>query len=131
MVWPARVFLQERETTAEGVRMKGCSLGSQRALLLFDVLFSTCVPFPRFEKRLCSIADTEAISFQDLVGRLPRSAILDLTTLTDAPNDAWEEKSLVGTHEAHEIPAVVVLSGHNNLMQRHVWDLTWCHQVDL
>ena len=42
-----------------------------------------------------------------------------------------KRKSLVGTHEAHEIQAVVVLLGHNNLMQRDVWDLTWCHQVDL
>ena len=31
------------------------------------------------EKRLCSIADTEAISFQDLVKRLPHSTFLDLT----------------------------------------------------
>ena len=60
------------------------------------------------EKRLCSIADTEAISFQDLVRRLPHSTSLDLTTQTDAPDDAWEE----------------VLSGRINLMQHHVWDLT-------
>ena len=38
--------------------------------------------------------------------------------------------SLVGTHEAHEIQAVAVLSGRINLMQHHVWELTWCHQVD-
>ena len=44
------------------------------------------------EKRLCSIADTEAISFQDLVGRLPHNTFLDLTTQTDAPDDAWEEE---------------------------------------
>ena len=42
-----------------------------------------------------------------------------------------KKKSLVGTHEAHEIQAVVVRSGHNNRMQHHVLDLTWCHEVDL
>ena len=42
-----------------------------------------------------------------------------------------KRKSLVGTHEAREIEVVVVLSGHNNLIQHHVWNLTWCHQVDL
>ena len=44
------------------------------------------------EKRLCSIADTEAISFQDLVRRLPHGTFLDLTTQTDAPDDAWEDE---------------------------------------
>ena len=44
------------------------------------------------EKRLCSIADTESISFQDLVRRLPHSTFLDLTTQTDAPDDAWEDE---------------------------------------
>ena len=44
------------------------------------------------EKRLCSIAVTEAISFQDLVRRLSHSTFLDLTTQTDAPDDAWEEQ---------------------------------------
>ena len=48
--------------------------------------------FTESEKRLCSIADTEAISFQDLVRRLPHSTFLDLTTQTDAPDDAWEEE---------------------------------------
>ena len=43
------------------------------------------------EKRLCSVADTEAISFQDLVRRLPHSTFLDLTAQTDAPDDAWED----------------------------------------
>ena len=41
---------------------------------------------------MCSIADTEAISFQDLVRRLPHSTFLDLTTQTSAPDDAWEEE---------------------------------------
>ena len=44
------------------------------------------------EKRLCSIADTESISFQDRVRRLPHSTFLDLTTQTDAPVDAWEDE---------------------------------------
>ena len=48
---------------------------------MFDVLYSTYV-----------VADTEAISFQDLAGLLPHSKFLDLTTQTDAPDDAWEEE---------------------------------------
>ena len=64
--------------------------GLQRVLLLFDV-HNICVPFPSPSKRLCSIAETEAISFQDLVRRLPHSTFLDLTTQRDAPDDAWEE----------------------------------------
>ena len=44
------------------------------------------------EKRLCSIPDTEAISFEDLVRRLPHSTFLDLTSQTDASDDAWEKQ---------------------------------------
>ena len=90
---PARVLIQERETTAEGVRMKGVVwITEGTSLLLFDVLYSHLRSFSESEKRLCSIADTEAISFQDLVRRLPHSTFLDLTTQTDAPDDAWEEE---------------------------------------
>ena len=32
----------------------------------------------------------ESISFQDLIRRLPHSTFLDLTKLTDASDDAWE-----------------------------------------
>ena len=77
---PARVLLQERETTAEGVRMKG------GVWITEGVFCSMCCTAPAFsesEQILCSIADTEAISFQDLVGRLPHSTFLDLTTQTD------------------------------------------------
>ena len=63
---PARVLIQERETTAEGVGMRGvvwitegtslvrCSVQHLRSL-------------SESEKRLCSTADTESLSFQDLV----------------------------------------------------------------
>ena len=44
------------------------------------------------EKRLCNIADTEAMSFQDLVRRLPHSTYLDLTTQTGAPDNALEKE---------------------------------------
>ena len=42
-----------------------------------------------------------------------------------------ERKSLIETHEAHEIQAMVVLSGFDNLVQHHVLDFTWFHLVDL
>ena len=80
----ARVLLQERETTAEGVRMKGVvwiTEGTSLARCAVQHLRS----LSESEKRLCSIADTEAISFQDLVRRLPHSTVLDLTTQTFAP----------------------------------------------
>ena len=80
---PVRVMIQERETTAEGVRMKGVVWITEGTSHLRSLSES--------EKRLCSIADTEAISFQDIVRRLPHSTFLDLTTQTDAPDDAWEE----------------------------------------
>ena len=41
---------------------------------------------------MCSIADTEARSFRDLVRCLSHCGILDLTTQTDAPDDAWEQE---------------------------------------
>ena len=41
---------------------------------------------------LCSIAGTEAMSFEDFARRLPHTTFLDLTTLTDATDDAWEEE---------------------------------------
>ena len=44
------------------------------------------------EKRLCSIADTQSTSFQDVVRRLPHSTFLDLTTQTDVPDDPWEDE---------------------------------------
>ena len=119
---PARVLLQERETTAEGVRMKGVVWITEGTSLVRCAV-QHLRSLSESEKRLCSIADTEAISFQDFVRRLPHSTFLDLTTQTDAPDDA-------GTHEAHEIQVVVVLSGNNKLMQHHVWDLT-CHHVDM
>ena len=45
----ARVLIQERETTAEGVRMKGV-VWITEVLLLFGVLYSTCVLFPSLRK---------------------------------------------------------------------------------
>ena len=44
------------------------------------------------EKRICDIEDTEAMSFQDLFRRLPRSTFLDLTKQTDALDDAWGDE---------------------------------------
>ena len=88
---PARVSIQERETTAEGVHMKNVvwiTEGTSIVRCAVQHLRS----LSESEKRLCSIADTESISFQDLVTRLPHSTFLDLTTQTDAPDDAWEDE---------------------------------------
>ena len=89
---PARVLLQERETTAEGVRMKGVVWITEGTSLVRCVV-QRLRSLVESEKRLCNIADTEAISFQDLVRRLPHSPFLDLTTQTDAPDEVREEET--------------------------------------
>ena len=86
---PARVSLQERETTAEVVRMKRVFWITEGTSLVRCALQHMRSLF-KSEKRLCSIADTEAMSVQEFVRRLPRSTFLDLTTQADAPDDAWE-----------------------------------------
>ena len=88
---PARVMLQEREKTAEGVRLKGV-VWITEGTSLFRCAVQHLRSLSESEKRLCSIADTEAIGFPDLVRRVPHSTFLDLTTQTDAPGDAWEEE---------------------------------------
>ena len=52
---------------------------------------SALVFFSETEKDF-AVSQTEAVSFHDLVRRLPHSTFLDLTTQTDAPDDAWEEE---------------------------------------
>ena len=82
---------KNEERPLEGVRLKGVvwiTEGTSLVLCAVQHLRS----FTESEKRLCSIADTEAISIQDLVRRLPHSTCLDLTTQTDALDDAWEEE---------------------------------------
>ena len=88
---PARVLIQERETTAEDVHMKGVVWITEGTSLVRCAVQQLRL-FSESEKRLCSIADTEAITFQDLVRRLPHSTFLDLTTQTDAPDDACEKE---------------------------------------
>ena len=88
---PPRVLLHERETTAEGVRMKGVVWITEGTSLVRCAV-QHLRSLSESEKGLCSIADTEAISFQDHVRRLPHSTFLDLTAQTDAPDDAWEEE---------------------------------------
>ena len=88
---PARVFFQEREKTADGVRMKGV------VWIREGNSFVRCTvphlrPLSESGKRLCSFSETEAMSFQDFVRCLPHSTFLDLTTQTDVLDDAWEEE---------------------------------------
>ena len=128
---PARVLLQERETTADGVRMKGVVWITEGTSLVRCAV-QHLRSLSESEKRLCSIAETQKPSVSKTlldVCHTARSLISRHRQML--PTMLGKKKSLVGTHVAHEIQAVVVLSGHNNLMQHHVWDLTWCHQVDL
>ena len=88
---PARVLLQERESTAEGVRMNSVFRITEGASLA-----PCAVPHLRSlsesEKRLCSITDAESMSFQGFVWRLPLITFVDLTSQTDALDDAWVEE---------------------------------------
>ena len=88
---PARVLIQERETTAEGGRLKGVVWITEGTSLVRCAV-QHLRSLSESEKRWCSIADTESISFQDLVRRLPHCTFLDLTTQTDAPDDACEKE---------------------------------------
>ena len=86
---PARVLIQERETTAEGVRMKGVVWITEGTSLVRCAV-QHMRSLSESEKRLCSIADTKSTNSQDIVRRLPHSTFPGLTTQTDAPDDAWE-----------------------------------------
>ena len=126
---PARVLLQEPETTAEGFRVKGvvwitegtslvrCAAQHLRSLSARKDCAASQTQKPSVSKTLLDVCHTARF----LISR-HRQVLLTML---------GKKKSLVGTHEAHEIRAEVVLSGHNDLMQHHVKDLTWCHQVDL
>ena len=85
------VLLQERETTAEGVRLKSV-VWITRCTSLLRCAVQHLRSLAESEKRSCNIADTEPMSFQDLARRLPHSTFIDLTTQTDAPDDASEEE---------------------------------------
>ena len=59
---PARVLIQERETTAEGVGMKGV-VWTTEGTSLVRCAAQHLRSLSESEKRLCSITDTEAMSF--------------------------------------------------------------------
>ena len=99
-----------RTCIGEGVRMKGVVWITEGASLVLCAV-QHLRSLSESEKRLCSIADTESISLQDLVRRLPHSTFLDLTTKTDALDDAWEDEIFFWDPP-----------GRINLMQHHVWD---------
>ena len=51
-------------------------------LLLFDVLYSTCDPFPSLRKDCAASQTQKPPVSKDLVRRLPHGTFLDLTTQT-------------------------------------------------
>ena len=118
---PARGLIQERETTAEGVRVQGVVWITEgtslvrfavQHLLLFPSLrkdyAASQTQKPSVSKTLSDVCHTAHF----LISRHRQMLLMML----------GKTKSQVGTHEAHEIQAVAVLSGRN-LMQPHVWDL--------
>ena len=118
----ARVLIQERETTAEGVRMEGV-VWSQRVLLLFGVLYSTCVLFPSLRNDCAALRTQNPSSVSKTLSDVCHTAHFLISRHRQMLlMMLGKTKSQVGTHEAHEIQAVAVLSGRH-LMQHHVWDL--------
>ena len=118
---PARVLIQERETTAEGVRMKGvvwitegtflvrCAVQHLRSLSESEKdCAASRTQNPSVSKTLSDVRHTAHF----LISR-HRQMFLMMFVKT---------KSQGGTHGAHEIQAVAVLSGRINLMQHHVRD---------
>ena len=95
-----RVLLQERETTAEGVRMKSV-VWITEGTLLFDVLYSTCVPFPSSRKD-CAVLQTQKPSvFKTLFGVCPTAYVLISRNKQMLLMMLGRKKSLDETHEAH------------------------------
>ena len=59
---------------------------------MFDVLYSTCVPFPSPRKD-CAASQTQKPSVSKTLSDVCHTAhFIDLTTQTDAPDGAWEEE---------------------------------------
>ena len=130
-VGPTRVLLEKREATAEGARMKGV-VWITEGISLVRCAIQHLRSFVESEKRFCTITDTEAVNFQDLVRRLPHSTFLDLTTQTDAPDGACETEVTGWNPRSTRDPS----SGswfwpQHPGVPHHVLDLTWFHQVDL
>ena len=88
---PARVLLQERETTAEGVRMKSVVWITEGTSLVRCAV-QHLRSLSESEKN-CAASQTQKPSVsKTLSDNLPHITFLDLATQTDAPDDAWEEE---------------------------------------
>ena len=113
---PARVLIPERDTTAEGVRMKGVVWITEGTSLVRCAV-QHLRSLSESEKRLCSIASK---TLSDVCHTahfwISRHGQMFLMML-------GKTKSQVGTHEAHEVQAVAVFPVRINLTQPHVWDL--------
>ena len=79
--------MQERDVTAEGSKLRGVVWIADGASMV-RVSPSHLRTLSEAEKTLCTLRDTEALDFQDLVQRLPNSTYLDLV---DQPGPDAEE----------------------------------------
>ena len=102
----ARVLLQERETTAEGVRVKGVVWITEGTSLVRCAV-QELRSLSESEKRLFSIADAQAMNF------------LDLSDVCHAA------RFLISRHRQMLLTMLgkrmVVRSGHKKLMQHQSW----------
>ena len=122
-----RLLIQERETTAEGVLLKGVVWITEGTSLV-RCLYSTCIPFPSPRKD-CAASRTQNRSVSKTLSDVCHTAHCLISRHRQVLlMMLGKTKSQVGTHEAHEIQAVAVLSGRN-LMQPRLGPMS-CHQVD-
>ena len=83
---------------------------------MFDVLYSTCVPFPSPRKD-CAASQTQKPSVSKTLSDVCHTAHFLISRHSqNLLMMRGKKKSLVGTHEAQEIPAVTFLSGRINLI---------------
>ena len=119
---PARVLIQERETTAEGVRMKGVVWITEGTSLVRCAV-QHLRSLSESEKKDCAASQTHKLSVSKILSDVCHTAHFLITRHRQMLlMMLWKKKSLVGTHEAHEIQAVAVLSDRINLMHNHDWD---------
>ena len=69
--------MQERDVTAEGSTLRGVVWVADGASMV-RVSPSYLRTLSEAEKTICTVKDTDALQFQDMVRRLPNSTYLDL-----------------------------------------------------
>ena len=81
--------MQERDITAEGSTLRGLVWVADGAAMV-RVSPSHLRTLSEAEETLCTLKDSDALQFQDMVRRLPNSTYLDLVDQTGPDHDEFE-----------------------------------------